>query len=122
MPYTPSYANPLPTFQPAMRIIAGMTNANPMVITTTFAHQYETGLIVRLDIPPGFGMEQANQQVAEIIVLSPTTFSMPIDSTLYDPFVIPTDFPEFKQSPQVVPVGEENIQLKQATRNVLPFV
>ena len=121
MPYTPSYAQQFPVYQPAMRVIAGITNSNPVVITTTFAHQYNSGLIVRLDIPPGFGMEQINQQTGEIVVTGSTTFTMAIDSTLYDPFVTPTSYHEQAQSPQVVPIGEDNLLLSEAVRNVLPY-
>lgn len=76
-----------PTYQPAMRIISSITNANPVTITTSFNHQYLTGTIVRLDIPSGFGMTQLNQQYAPITVTSTTTFTMPIDTTLFSPFL-----------------------------------
>ncbi len=66
------FAYPNPIFQPAMRLIAAITNANPAVVTTTFAHLYLTGLIVRLDLPPAVGMPQANGMTGTITVLSPT--------------------------------------------------
>lgn len=83
------FAYPNSIFQPAMRLISSITNANPAVVTTTFAHQYKTGTIIRLDIPPADGMQQANQLFAPITILSPTTFSIEIDTTNFDVFAIP---------------------------------
>ncbi len=104
-----------------MRVIAGISNASPVVITTTFAHQYITNTIVRLDIPLGFGMQALNQQFGPITVLSPTTFSMPIDTTNLEPFVLPSGFPPGYQDAQVVPISEVNSLLSAATQNVLPY-
>jgi len=105
-----------------MRLIAAITNAVPMVVTTTFAHGYITGTIVRLDIPPACGMQQADQQFAPILVLSDTTFSMAIDSTRYSVFAIPSSPPPYVNTcAQVVPIGENNDILTAAVRNVLPY-
>jgi hypothetical protein len=114
-------AQKFPVYQPAMRIISNITNANPAVVTTTFAHQYLTGTIVRLNFPPGYGMEQANQLTGEIVVTSPTTFSINIDTTTFDPFMTPATFPDNTQYPQVVPIGENGLTLKAATVNSLPY-
>lgn len=120
MPLSPScYANPFPVFQPAYRLIAGITNGFPAMVTTTFAHQYVDGTIIRLDIPVGFGMQQANQLFGPIIVNSPTTFLIDIDTSLFDPFVIPAI--AIPSCPQCVPIGSENDTLLPATQNVLPY-
>jgi hypothetical protein len=79
--------NTRPIFQRAMRVISSITQANPAVITTTTNHQYITGMIIRVNIPKGFGMQQVNQQQGEITVLSNTTFSIDLDTTLMDPFL-----------------------------------
>ena len=65
-------ATQYPVYQPAMRIVTAITNANPAVITTSFAHQYDTGLIVRFVIPLGFGMYELNQKQGTIIVINKT--------------------------------------------------
>ena len=115
-------AIPFPVFQPAMRLIAAITQSFPMTVTTTFAHQYKTGTIVRLDIPPADGMPQANQQFAPITVTGPTTFTMPIDATKFEPFAIPVSPPPFVNTcAQVVPIGEINSILTAAVQNVLPY-
>lgn len=114
------YANPNPIFQPAMRLIAAITSARQAVVTTTFAHQYRTGLIVRLDIPLACGMQQANTLTGAIVVVSPTMFLINIDTTDFDPFSIPVGVsPHVDTCAQVVPVGEVNELLTEATRNIL---
>jgi|ERR1044072_58939 hypothetical protein len=115
------YANPDPIFQPAMRLIASITKSNPAIVTTTFAHQYETGLIVRLDLPPAVGMQQANGSSGTITVIDDTSFSIDIDTTYFDTFEIPGSPGPFDNTcAQVVPIGEVNESLEQATRNILP--
>jgi len=78
-----------PQFQPAMRIVTAITNGFPCVVTTSFEHNYLSGLVVRLDIPNEYGMVQANQLFGPITYLTPTTFSMPIDTTFFTPFNVP---------------------------------
>lgn len=116
------YAVTNPIFYPAMRIIAAITKANPASVTTTFAHQYQNGLIVRLDIPQADGMQQINGMTGAIVVTSPTTFNFAADSTLFTPFAIPVSPPPHVNiCAQVVPVGEINETLINATQNTLPF-
>jgi hypothetical protein len=105
-----------------MRLISAITNANPATITTTFDNQYKTGLIVRLDLPPAVGMQQANGLTGTITVISPTTFTVNIDTTNFDVFAIPMSPPPHANTcAQVVPIGEVNEILYLATRNVLPY-
>jgi hypothetical protein len=114
------YANPNPIFQPAMRLITTITNAQAATVTTSFAHQYITGLQVRLDIPIACGMQQANGLVGSIIVVSPSMFTIDIDTTFMDPFFIPNPAnPHVNICALVVPVGEVNELLKGALVNVL---
>lgn len=116
------YANPYPVFQPAMRLIASITQANPAVITTTFAHQYVSGTIIRLDLPPAVGMPQANQFTGPITVTGTTTFTIPLNTTTFTPFVLPEDpLPQVNTCAQVVPIGEISSILTAATMNVLPY-
>ena len=115
------YANPHPIYQPAMRLITAITNDNPALVTTSFAHQYLDGLIVRLDIPIADGMQQANGLIGNITVASPTTFTIDIDTRLFEPFSIPVSAPPYINiCAQVVPVGEINETLYNSTRNILP--
>ena len=108
------YANPFPAFQPAMRIITAVSNSNPVSITTSFAHQYITGTIVRFDIPLTNGMQQLVGSTYPIIVTGNTTFIVALDSTSFQPFTN-------TNCAMVVPVGELNGQLTAAMQNVLPY-
>ena len=120
MPVPQGYANPNPTFQPAMRLVTAITNALNASVTTSFDHNYETGDIVRLFIPIGYGMVQADGLIGTITVTGSNTFTINIDTTLFDPFVIPPDpSPNVISVAQVIPIGEVNSKLTQATRNVL---
>ena len=113
------YANPRPAFQPAMRIVTAISQSNPAIVTTSFAHQYVNGTIVRLDIPLANGMPQISGvpypgQTFPITVTGTDTFSVPIDSTNFQPYVD-------VECCCVVPTGEINSQFTAATRNVLPY-
>lgn len=127
VPNTPNfYAVTNPMFQRAMRNILSITQGNPAIVVTTndginfFDNDYQTGLIVRLIVPFGYGMVQANKFVGEITVLSPFAFSIPMDSTNFDPFSAPLLFPGYNGTPaQVIPIGENNDILTEATQNVL---
>jgi hypothetical protein len=114
-------ATAYPVFQPAMRIITAITNASPASVTTSFDHQYRTGTVVRLNIPTGFGMVQANQLTGTITVTSDTSFTIPIDTTYFDVFAASVTFPYSYQSATVVPIGEDSATLLAATVNVLPY-
>lgn len=129
IPNTPNYyAVEFPTFQRAMRNILSITQEENTLITTTFDginpgnHQYSTGLIVRLRVPYGFGMVQVDELYGPITVVNDTQFTMPIDTTNFDAFVVPDYRPgAFGTPAQVVPIGQVNDILNQATVNVLPY-
>jgi len=114
-------AQQYPVFQPAMRVITDITNAFPAVVTTSFAHQYSTGLIIRIILPTGWGMPEINQQSSDITVIDATTFSINIDTTFYTPFTTPVVDPYDLQNPQAIPIGEINSTVYLATKNVLPY-
>lgn len=115
------YAAQSPTFQPAMRLISAITNANPAQVTTTFDHDYVTGIIVRLEIPRAVGMHQANGLTGTITVTGTATFTVDIDTTDFDVFAIPgSPSPHDNTCAQVIPIGEDNSLLRAATQNILP--
>lgn len=107
-----------PDFQPAMRVITAITNAEVAEVTTSFEHLYIDGIILRLFIPPDFGMVQANGLAGEITVTSPTTFTITINTLPFDAFVVPVDA---LQVAQAIPFGENNAILDAAVQNVLPY-
>lgn len=120
------YGVQFPMFQRAMRNILSITQDENALITTTFDgvnpgdHQYGTGLIARLYVPDGFGMVQANGLQGIVTKVNDTQFTITIDTTNFDAFVIPDYQPgAFGTPAQVVPVGEINSILTESTQNVL---
>jgi hypothetical protein len=129
VPNTPNYYGVQnPTFQRATRNILSITQARQALITTTFDginpgdHQYSTGLIVRIYVPYGFGMTLLNEVEAPITIVNSSQFTIPVDTTGFDPFIVPNYQPgNFGTPAQVVPIGEVNDILTMATQNVLPY-
>lgn len=116
------YAVQRPTLQPAMRLIASITQTDPAVVTTTFAHLYKSGAIVRIRVPEACGMPQINGKTGSITVTGATTFTIDIDATTFEPFSVPVGLgPRVDIAAQVTPVGEINSKLNSATQNVLPY-
>lgn len=115
---TTCFSNPLPTFQPTLRIISSITNANPAKVKTTLDHDYITGEIVRLKIPKGFGMQKANNLLGIVTTTSEDEFTITIDTSRFEPFSPPFPLPSAFTCAQVIPVGEISSLLAGATKNV----
>lgn len=105
-----------PIYQPAMRVISSITQANPCVITTTFAHNYFDSDIVSLYIPRSFGMGKLNGKQGEITVINTTSFYFPFDTTQLDAFADPNN----GQFAQVLAFAEVNSTVRGAVDNTLP--
>lgn len=105
-----------PIYQPASRIISGISNSVNAVITTAQNHLYASGTIVRLDIVPGSPMELLNQQFSPITVLTPTTFSTQLDTSEMNAYSPPTSNSVTNVS---VPIGEISSILTAAVQNTL---
>lgn len=109
-----------PTFEPYATVASSITNAAVPTVTTTFAHSYVDGTIVRFDIPHACGMHQLNQQTSPILVTGPTTFTISIDTTQYDTFSFPSGLgPLVDRCTSILPIGELNSTLKASLVNVL---
>ncbi len=117
----------IPVYKPAMRAVINITNAPQALVTTSLDginpgdNGYIDGLIIRIDMPPEFGMPQINQQFAPITIVSSSTFLIDIDTTTYDVFSVPTQYPENVQYCQAVPIAELNGMLTGAVQNQLPI-
>ena len=122
-----------PTYLPAMRLILSITQGAPTIIETTLshghlgipavasAHNYTSGLVVRINIPQSCGMEQLNKYAGMIAVTGATTFTIDVDSTNYSAFVIPAiPNPAWADTcAQVIPIAEDAGMISEATRNIL---
>lgn len=79
-------------FVPKRRLISNVTNAVGAVVTTTEDHGYETGYVVRVNVPQSYGMSLYAQ--AKIIVTGTNTFLTDIDTSNQPPFVSPVFVPD----------------------------
>lgn len=90
-------------FFPQHRYITKITQAAQAVVTTSTAHGYVTGQHVRVNVDATFGMYQINGLLLKVTYLSPTTFSLAVDSTAFSPFAFPVSAAFPFQFPTVTP-------------------
>lgn len=77
---------------PAHLLITAISRSNPAVITTAgfIPHNiYIPGQLARLSIPWNYGMQQADGLTVQILAVNSNSFSVALDSTGFDPFVVP---------------------------------
>lgn len=108
--------NNLAAFFPQTYPIAAITRGNPTIIQTTVNHNYLSGNIIKIYLPTtSNNIKQLNGQFGLATILSPNTFSLPIDSTNYYPYVYNAAAPA-----QSVPIAEINQTLQNAVDNKGP--
>lgn len=106
---------------PSALIITAITRAFPMVVTcvvnsVTEANTYIPGQLVRFTVPSSYGMQQIDGVTYKIIVVSGLNFTFNIDSTYFDPFIVPAITQE--QPASIAPAGSSNLQFSNATTQV----
>jgi hypothetical protein len=117
-----AYLKPVILIPSSLEIIA-ISQALPMVITvqvqtpTTEANTYIVGMAVRLFIPKTYGMFQANNLVGTITDISGNDFTLDIDSSQFDPFVIPSGITT-EQPATISPNGSRNYQYNNLSKPV----
>lgn len=113
------YLPPVIAIPSALEIIA-ITQANPMVITTTMnsdqVNTYIPGQLVKLMIPNSYGMQQANGLTVKIISVSGSLLTVNIDSSGFDPFSVPISIAE--QPASLSPSGSRNLEYNNTTSQV----
>lgn len=128
-------------YYPQNRVVAKISKANPMVVTTLVQQNYAIGDVVRFAIPTAYGMQQLNSTtnglpiqftisaVNNAVGTQTVTFAN-TDSTAYATFVslLAAQYPQ--SLPVMVPQGEGNLNnllgvtpspLPYANQNVLSF-
>lgn len=100
-------------FIPNRQTISNITQAKPAVVTTSQAHGYSSGLLVRLFLPLDVGMNQLDNQIYEITKIDDTNFSIPVNTTNFDTFSVGST----NQTPQVIPVGSLENSILEPTEN-----
>lgn len=110
---------------PSSLLITAATNSYPMVITVAVgnsaseANTYSVGMAVKLNIPRSYGMSQANGLVGTITSISDSSFSLNIDSSLFDVFAVPVSTTDGPAS--ISPAGSRNLTYTNGTSNTVPF-
>jgi hypothetical protein len=98
--------NPNFPWTPDISFVSSISQARSAVITTTAPHGYSTGYTVRIFFPfpyaLDFGMYQINGQTGVINVLTPTSFSIDINTISYDAFSVGTTL----ERAQIIPIGQ----------------
>lgn len=100
------------TFSPSRCSITNISNANPAVVTTSTDHGFLAGSYITFFIPYNT-MQALNYNTYLATPLSPTTFSIPVNTIFMDPFVASAT-----QSAQVIPAGEIASTLANSVRNI----
>ena len=111
---------PAEFFTPYATEISGISQSNPAIITTSEVNNYASDLSVRIVFPYGsdFGMNALAGKVYQVTPINPTNFSIPVDSTNFEPFTIPAPIPGLAtQVPQVIPVCESGTTFNEAVIN-----
>lgn len=109
---------------PSSLLITAITQSLPMVITVAIetpvvaANTYIVGQAVKLFVPITYGMFQANGLIGKIMAISGSNFTLNIDSSQFDPFVIPLGSVEAPAS--ISPYGSRNLEFSNLTNSV-PF-
>ena len=109
---------------PSSLQITNITQSAPMIVSveianpTTEANIYIVGMAIRLFVPVTFGMIQANNLVGTITAINGLNFTLNLDSSLFDPFVIPTG--NVEQPATIAPFGSRNLQYNNQT-DLVPF-
>ncbi len=109
---------------PSSLIITNITRSAPMIVTVAIgnpaseANTYIVGMAVRLFVPVTYKMFQANNLVGTITKINSNDFTLNLDSSLFDAFVIPTGNTE--QPASLAPFGSRNLQYDNNT-NEVPF-
>lgn len=113
---------------PSSLLISNITVSTPMVVsvfignTTTEANTYIVGMAIRLFVPIAYGMYQANNLIGTIVAINGADFTLNLDSSLFDPFMVP-EIPTgriIENPASICPSGSRNLQYNNTT-NLVPF-
>lgn len=109
---------------PSSLLITAITQSSPMVVTvsignpSTESNSYIVGMAMRLFVPVSYGMYQANNLVGTITAISGSDFTLSLDSSLFDAFVMPSGTGDTPAS--ISPAGSRNLQYDNST-DLVPF-
>lgn len=109
---------------PSSLLITDITRSNPMVITveignsSTESNTYIAGMAVKLFVPISYKMFQADGLIGTITNISGSDFTLNINSSSFDAFVIPSS----GETPaSISPAGSRNLQYDNNNILSVPF-
>jgi hypothetical protein len=105
---------------PGFLLISNITQTYPMVVTIVDSsdNTYIEGQLVFLIVPNSYGMFQANQLTGQILAINGLDFSLDIDASQFDAFVIPGPGVTIPRPASLSPAGSRNLQYNNNTRQV----
>jgi hypothetical protein len=111
---------------PSSLEITAITQTLPMVITvqvensSTQDNNYIVGMLVRLFVPITYGMFQANNLQGTITAINSNQFTLNLDSSQFDPFIVPM-VTNNEQPATISPAGSRNYQYTNGSSLAVPF-
>jgi hypothetical protein len=108
----------IPNLTGSVMFATSISNANPAVIVTNLFHGYQSGQVIEMAFAAGGTFNLLNNTPLEVTVITPTSFSIPINTTAFgtylsssaqitpnlrNVFVDVLDFPDVYQIPYVNP-------------------
>lgn len=86
-----------------------VSNGKLTTITTDIINAFVIGNLVGFSIPKEYGMRQLNALKGSVLDVTDYTVTVTIDTSYFDPFVIPTVPTNVVVDPaQILPVGDYN--------------
>lgn len=73
-------------FYPTLAFIQAITNAQNATVTFTQNHSFTPGEIVSFRVGQPFGMSEINNIQARVLLTTPTTITVPVDTTTWNAF------------------------------------
>jgi hypothetical protein len=110
---------------PSSLVITSISQSSPMVIGVSVqnpaseANTYIVGMAVRLMVPQTYGMYQANNLIGTITAINGSSFTLNLDSSQFDPFLVPSG--NVEQPATIAPNGSRNLQYTNGTSESVPF-
>jgi len=101
--YYPGYSQVQVRENLIIRTIESISNAYPMVVTTTDDHGYVAGMMVTFLIPVAFGMVELNGLNAQVLEITSNTLTIDLDSKNFTVFSYPSPLPSAYTPPSVIP-------------------
>lgn len=98
------------TYTPAVNDLEAVTQTNPALVTTVEDHNYVVNQEVQFFIPPDWGMRQLDKLKGIVLSIpSPKTFTVNINTSSFDAFIVPSPPSYVVISPaQVTGIGDYN--------------